>query len=192
MAEDDEGVSGSQALSLRVAEDAALVRAAASESSRFAALYRLYVDDLYRYLLSRCGDAADAEDLVAETFLAAFRSAHGYRGSGPVKAWLVGIARRKAADAWRNRRPHVGLEEARKLIDPVRTDDVALRRIELGRVVAMTGRLAPDRAEALRLRFFAGLECGEIAIVMGRSEAAVKMLVHRALIDLRERLEATT
>ncbi|MEK6225004.1 MAG: RNA polymerase sigma factor [Chloroflexota bacterium] len=185
-------MSGSQALSLRVAEDAAFVRAAASEPSRFAALYRLYVDDLYRYLLSRCGDAADAEDLVAETFLAAFRSAHGYRGSGPVKAWLVGIARRKAADAWRNRRPHVGLEEARKLVDPVRTDDVALRRIELGRVVAMTGRLAPDRAEALRLRFFAGLECGEIAIVMGRSEAAVKMLVHRALIDLRERLEATT
>jgi len=59
-------------------------------------------------------------------------------------------------------------------------------------VIAMTGRLAPDRAEALRLRFFAGLECSEIAPVMGRSEAAVKMLVHRALIDLRERLEATT
>jgi RNA polymerase sigma-70 factor (ECF subfamily) len=192
VAEDGEGVSGSQALSLRVAEDAALVRAAASEPSRFAALYRLYVDDLYRYLLSRCGDAADAEDLVAETFLAAFRSARGYRGSGPVKAWLVGIARRKAADARRDRRPHVGLEEARELVDPIRTDDVALRRIELARVVAMTGRLAPDRAEALRLRFFAGLECGEIATVMGRSEAAVKMLVHRALIDLRERLEATT
>ena len=192
VAEDGEGVSGSQALSLRVAEDAALVRAAASEPSRFAALYRLYVDDLYRYLLSRCGDAADAEDLVAETFLAAFRSARGYRGSGPVKAWLVGIARRKAADARRDRRPDVGLEEARELVDPIRTDDVALRRIELARVVTMTGRLAPDRAEALRLRFFAGLECGEIAIVMGRSEAAVKMLVHRALIDLRERLEATT
>ena len=192
MAEDGDGVSGSQALSLRVAEDAALVRAAASEPSRFAALYRLYVDDLYRYLLSRCGDAADAEDLVAETFLAAFRSARGYRGSGPVKAWLVGIARRKAADARRDRRSDVGLDEARELVDPIRTDDVALRRIELARVLAMTGRLAPDRAEALRLRFFAGLECAEIAIVMGRSEAAVKMLVHRALIDLRERLEATT
>src|SRR6267378_1878603 len=149
VAEDGDGVSGSQALSLRVAEDAALVRAAAA-----------------------------AEDLVAETFLAAFRSARGYRGSGPVKAWLVGIARRKAADARRDRRPDVGLDEARQLVDPIRTDDVALRRIELARVVAMIGGLAPDRAEALRLRFFADLECGEIAIVMGRSEAAVKMLVH--------------
>lgn len=192
MAEDGEGVSGSEAFSLRVSDDAALLRDAASEPARFAAVYRLYVDDLYRYLLSRCGDAADAEDLVAETFLAAFRSARGYRGTGPVKAWLVGIARRKAADARRQSRPHVGIEEARQLIDPVRTDDVALRRVELARVIAMTGRLAPDRAEALRLRFFAGLECSEIATVMGRSEAAVKMLVHRALIDLRERLEATT
>ena len=54
-----------------------------------------------------------------------FRSARGYRGTGPVKAWLVGIARRKAADARRQSRPHVGLEEARQLIDPVRTDDVS-------------------------------------------------------------------
>src|SRR5438552_3518623 len=126
VAEDGEGVSGSEALSLRVSDDAALLREAASEPARFAALYRLYVDDLYRYLLSRCGDAADAEDLVAETFLAAFRSARGYRGTGPVKAWLVGIARRKAADARRQSRPHVGLEEARPLIDPVRTDDPAV------------------------------------------------------------------
>ena len=55
----------------------------------------------------------------------------------------------------------------------------------------MSERLAPDRAEALRLRFFAGLECDEIAPLLGRSEAAVKMLVHRALTDLRELLEAT-
>src|SRR5205823_2584889 len=99
LAADGEGVSGSEALRLRVSDDAPLRRDAASEPAHFASLYRLYVDDLYRYLLSRCGDAPDAEDHVAGTFLAAFRSARGYRGPGPVKAWLVGIARRKAADA---------------------------------------------------------------------------------------------
>ena len=109
-----------------------------------------------------------------------------------MKAWLVGIARRKAADARRGKRTHLALEAARELADPVRTDDLALQRVELARVLAMTERLAPDRAEALRLRFFADLRCDEIAPLMGRSEAAVKMLVHRALTDLRERLEATT
>lgn len=174
-----------------MASDTALVHEAASDPTRFAALYRLYVDDLYRYLLSRCGDHMDAEDLVAETFLAAFRAARAYRGTGPVKAWLVGIARRKAADARRGKRVQLDLDAAADLADPIRTDDLALQRVELARVLAMTDRLAPDRAEALRLRFFAGLECAEIAPLMGRSEAAVKMLVHRALTDLREQLEAT-
>jgi len=192
VAEDGDGVTGFAAISVPVADDAAFVREAASDPARFGTLYRLYVDDLYRYLLARCGDETDAEDLVAEPFLAAFRASRAYRGTGPVKAWLVGIARRKAADARRGKRTHLALEAARELADPVRTDDLALQRVELARVLAMTERLAPDRAEALRLRFFADLRCDEIAPLMGRSEAAVKMLVHRALTDLRERLEATT
>jgi RNA polymerase sigma-70 factor (ECF subfamily) len=175
-----------------IVDDAAFVRAAAADPARFATLYRLYVDDLYRYIFARCGDKTDAEDLVAETFLAAFRAARAYRGTGPVKAWLVGIARRKAADAYRGKRAHLALDAAVELADPVRTDDLALQRVELARVLAMTERLAPDRAEALRLRYFADLTCDEIAPLMGRSEAAVKMLVHRGLNDLRERLEATT
>ena len=191
MAEDGDDVTQSAAIGVPVASDAALVREAASDPTRFGTLYRLYVDDLYRYLLSRCGDHMDAEDLVAETFLAAFRAARAYRGTGPVKAWLVGIARHKAADAGRGKRPHLTLDAAVGLADPVRTDDLALQRVELARVLAMSERLAPDRAEALRLRFFAGLECDEIAPLLGRSEAAVKMLVHRALTDLRELLEAT-
>jgi RNA polymerase sigma-70 factor (ECF subfamily) len=184
-------VTPSAAISLPVADDSAFVREAASDPARFGTLYRHYVDDLYRYLLSRCGDETDAEDLVAETFLAAFRAARAYRGTGPVKAWLVGIARHKAADAHRGKRVHLALDAAFELADPVRTDDLALQRVELARVLAMTERLAPDRAEALRLRFFADLECDEIAPLLGRSEAAVKMLVHRALTDLRELLEAT-
>src|SRR5438309_11221412 len=190
-AEDGDSVTRSAAISLPMASDAALVHEAASDPTRFAALYQLYVDDLYRYLLSRCGDHMDAEDLVAETFLAAFRAARAYRGTGPVKAWLVGIARRKAADARRGKRVQLDLDAAVDLADPIRTDDLALQRVELARVLAMTDRLAPDRAEALRLRFFAGLDSAEIAPIMGRSEAAVKMLVHRALTDLREQLEAT-
>ena len=191
MAEDGDDVTRSAAISLPAADDAALVREAASDPALFGTLYRLYVDDLYRYLLSRCGDHMDAEDLVAETFLAAFRAARAYRGTGPVKAWLVGIARHKAADAHRGKRALLALDEIVELADPVRTDDLALQRVELGRILAMTERLTPDRAEALRLRFFAGLECDEIAPLLGRSEAAVKMLVHRALTDLRELLEAT-
>src|SRR5205823_5405621 len=149
--------------SLRVSDDAALLRDAASEPARFAALYRLYVDDLYRYLLSRCGDAADAEDLVAETFLAAFRSARGYRGSGPVKAWLVGIARRKAADARRDRRPHVGLDEARELVDPIRTR--ASVSIALDRALVRAENPPPSWVRTARRPRLALAAAGVVAVV---------------------------
>lgn len=49
-------------------------------------------------------------------------------------------------------------------------------------------RLAPERAEALTLRVFGGLSAGEVAQVLGRSEAAVKVLVRQALCDLQAQL----
>src|SRR5437660_11114394 len=114
-----------------MASDAALVHEAASDPTRFATLYRLYVDDLYRYLRSRCGDHMDAEDLVAETFLAAVRAARAYRGTGPVKAWLVGIARRKPADDRRGKRVQLDLDDTVEIPAPRRTDDPALPRAQL-------------------------------------------------------------
>lgn len=176
------------AISAPIADEAATLREAARDPTRFAEVYRRYVDDVYRYLLARTGSASDAEDLVAETFLAALSAARHYRGSGAVKAWLFGIARRKAADARRSRRSFADLGEAADRSDPLRTEEVAIERTEVARVVAAMGNLSADRAEALRLRFFAGLELAEIAALMGRSEAAVKMLVHRGLGDLRHLL----
>jgi RNA polymerase sigma-70 factor (ECF subfamily) len=169
-------------------DEAAAVRASAVDPAAFAALYRRYVDDLYRYLLAKSGPD-EAEDLMAETFLAAFKAAGSYRGSGTAKAWLIGIARRKAIDAYRSRRRTQPLESVASIADPTRIEDVAIQRMELAQVAVALARIGPDRAEALRLRYFGGLDCDEIAPLMNRSEAAVKMLVHRGLSDLREELE---
>lgn len=169
-------------------DEAAWVRTAAVDPAAFAALYRRYVDDVYRYLVVKSG-LEEAEDLVAETFLAAYKAAGSYRGSGAVKAWLIGIARRKAIDAFRARRPSEPLDAALAIADPLLTEDVAIQRSELARVTTALRSLGADRAEALRLRYFAGLDCDEIAPLMSRSEAAVKMLVHRGLRELREELE---
>ncbi len=169
-------------------DDAAAVRASAADPAAFAALYRRYVDDVYRYLLAKSG-ADEAEDLMAETFLAAFKAAGSYRGSGTAKAWLIGIARRKAIDAYRSRRPTEPLDAAARVADPTRLEDLAIQRVELTQVAGALARIGPERAEALRLRYFGGLDCAQIAPLMNRSEAAVKMLVHRGLSDLREELE---
>jgi RNA polymerase sigma-70 factor (ECF subfamily) len=178
---------------VQAGNDEALAREARENPAAFAGLYRRHVNRVYRYLLVRVGDVHDAQDLTAQTFLAALEGIAGYRGQGGFAAWLLGIARRKAADHFRRGRTTLPLEAAAHVPDPNPLPDaVAEQRLRLERMTRALRGLSPDRAEALSLRVFGGLNAAEVGRVMGRSEAAVRMLVHRAVRDLRERLAPVT
>ena len=162
--------------------DALLVKAARCDPAAFAALYRRYVTPVYRYLYSRVGNAADAEDLTAQTFVAALEGLHGYRERGNFAAWLFTLAHNKAADHHRQQHPQLPLDEA--LDSPGHGENPMtsmMRKEALQRLSALIAGLQEDKQELLRLRFAGGLTYPEIARVMGRSEAAVKMAVHRLL-----------
>jgi RNA polymerase sigma-70 factor (ECF subfamily) len=104
---------------------------------------------------------------------------------------LLGIARHKVVDYFRAQKLDLPLETAVNLPNPdLLPEDHAVVRLRLAAVRQSIVKLAPDRAEALVLRFFAGLSALEASQVMGRSEAAVKMLVYRGLRDLRRLLIA--
>ena len=167
--------------------DAVLVQASRRDPAAFAALYRRYVTPIYRYLYSRVGQAAVAEDLTAQVFVAALEGLAGYRERGHFAAWLFTIARRKAADHFRRQRPHLPLDEA--LDSPAKAESPLaglVRQEALQRLATLVADLDEDQQELLRLRFAGGLSYGQIGAVVGRSEAAVKMAVHRLL----RRLEA--
>lgn len=66
-----------------------------------AAIYRRALPHVYGYLLSRCGSVSLAEDLTAETFMAAVAAVRQPRPPDITVAWLVGVARHKLADHWR-------------------------------------------------------------------------------------------
>ena len=169
--------------------DAELVLRARQDQSEFAVLYRRYLPRVYRFLLARLGDVQQAQDTTAQTFLAALEGLPNYRGQGPFIAWLLSIARHKAADLCRERRASVSLEAVADLPPTIPSPErVVVARLELEDVVRVRRVLAPERAEALALRLFAGLNLAEAAAVMDKNEAAVKMLVHRAVRDLRDRL----
>jgi len=176
-------------LATLIGDDGALAREARGNPAAFAELYRRHVNRVYRYLLVRVGDVHDAQDLTAQTFLAALEGIAGYRGRGEFVAWLLGIARRKAADHFRRGRTTLPLEAAAHVPDPNPLPDAVIeQRLRLERVTRALRGLSPDRAEALSLRVFGGLNAAEVGRVMGKSEAAVRMLVHRAMHDLQERL----
>lgn len=177
---------------LYTTDDVALVRRAKRDMTQFSALYERYATQVYRYLLVRVGNVQDAQDLTSQTFMAAMKGLKSYQGQSPFPAWLLGIARNKAADLFRQRRPVFELDEAEETADEGDDmDDIVDRQMAVEKVARKLQTISPDRAEALSLRLFGGLEVGEIARIMNKQEPAVRMLVFRGLRDLQAQLNVT-
>ena len=176
--------------------DAELITQAAQDDAQtrhaFAELYRRHVDQVYRYLMARTGNVQDAQDLTSQTFVAALESIGNYRGEASFAAWMLGIAHRKTADHYRRLYAQgfpIALEDAEQVAQASPTpDDLVSHQLQTERMLLAVRALAPDRAEAITLHTFGELSVAEVAEVMQKSEAAVRMLIHRALSDLRTRL----
>lgn len=171
-------------------DDARLAQQARADPEAFAELYRRHVRSIYRYHLAHTGNVKDAEDLTSQTFMAALEGIRSYRGTGPYITWLIGIAARKRARFLRSKgnKPEVPLDAALHIPTPgLATDKAAARRLQMDQILGALKTISTDRAEALILCFFSGLSFAEAGLVLGKSEAAVKMLISRGLQDLRSR-----
>jgi RNA polymerase sigma-70 factor (ECF subfamily) len=169
--------------------DAELVILARRDRSAFVALYRRYLARVYRYVYQRVGNQQDAEDVTASVFTQALEGLEDYREQGTFAGWLFTIAHHRVADHHRQRRERISLEEVAPTLSDSGPGPEArvLRRDRLERVAQALDELTPDRQEALALRFFGELSNKEVAQVTGKSKAAVKMLVYRAIRQLRRR-----
>jgi RNA polymerase sigma-70 factor (ECF subfamily) len=173
-------------------DDEALARRVRRDPGAFAELYDRHVGRIYRYHLARTGDDQDAQDLTSQTFLAALESIDSFRGRSTFLGWLFGIASHKVAEHYRRRRDSLPLESAGDLHDPqALPEDLAWQRGRMAAISQALRSISPERAEALVLRIFAGMSSAEAGQVMGRSDTAVRMLVHRGLRDLHELLAAS-
>ena len=171
------------------ASDEDLARLAKQETAAFAELYHRHINRVYRYHLARLCNLADAQDLTAQTFLAALEGIAGYRGSGSFAAWLMGIAHNKLSLFYRRSDRTETLEDGPEPVDPAPALElVAGKRLQFSQVCQALTSLSPERAEAITLYIFADLSAVEAGRVMGKSDAAVKMLVLRGLRELRQQL----
>jgi RNA polymerase sigma-70 factor, ECF subfamily len=154
-------------------------------------LLELYDDALphvYGYLLARCRDAGLAEDLTAESFLAAVSSVRKPGAPAPSIGWLIGIARHKLADHWRRtEREQRGL----RLLDsePARVDDPWDTVVDQIRARDVLGRLGPHHQAALTLRYLDGLPVPEVARHLDRTLHATEALLVRARVAFRQLYE---
>jgi RNA polymerase sigma-70 factor (ECF subfamily) len=160
----------------------------------FAELYRAHLRDVYSYCYYRICNHHDAEDITEQTFLQAYRHIErALRESNgrPLRPWLIRIAHNLAANYYRDRsrRPQTPLDDAGSISAPHATEELVEGREEVKEVLAGVAQLPDDRREALIMRFALDMDNREIARALGRSEGATKVLLHRAIKQLGQRLE---
>lgn len=173
-------------------DDIALVAESRRNREAYAVLYRRYANSVYRYMLVCVSNEQDAQDLTAQTFLAGLEGLGAYQGRGKVAAWLFSIAHRKVMDYYRHTRRDIPLDDLAETPYPGQLpEQVVEDRSDYEQLTRAMRTLAPDRAEAIRLRIFAELSIGEVSEAMGRSESAVRMLLSRAIRDLKDRLDSS-
>lgn len=158
-----------------------------------AVLYRSLQPRLLRFL--RAGLGADCEDVASQAWLEVCRALPRFTGGeDDFAALLFTVARRRATDHRRalRRRPPVadgGEEVFATLADRAATEDVAMARLrgeEAARRIAAV--LPADQAEIVLLRVVGGFSADEVAAIVGRRAGTVRVLQHRALRRLAERL----
>jgi RNA polymerase sigma-70 factor (ECF subfamily) len=169
--------------------EALVLRAVNGDVAAFTALYDHFYDRVYRHVYYRVGRIEDAEDLTQQVFLHAWRALRRFRPNGsPFVAWLFTIAHHLVINHYRRTKMTRQLPEnmvaARAEVYP----DHDLR-LDQERVRAAIRRLKPDQQQVVIMRFLEDLPHRDIAAALGKSEANVRVIQHRALQELRQILE---
>ena len=171
------------------ADDGRLVRLArAGDEAAFAALYARYAPVVHGIVLARV-PRHEAADLVQDVFLVALQRLAALRDPAAFGGWLVRIARHRAADHHRARRPHEPLPEEGvpgAVVEPEVDDG------EAARALAAIRALPEAYRETLLLRLVEGLTGPEIAARTGLTPASVRVNLHRGMKMLRDRLRRSS
>jgi RNA polymerase sigma-70 factor (ECF subfamily) len=166
-----------------------LVASAQRDPTAFRSLYEQYARPVYRYLYSKVGNQADAEDLTSQVFLKALEELGKFRNLGRFRVWLFSIAYSQAMDYYRKRHSEQSLDEinlASHEPDPLAT---TIHQQQIERMRKRIAALPDEEQELIRLRFVAGLRYTEIGEVLKRREGAVKKALYRLLARLGEQME---
>ena len=166
-------------------DDMLLAAVARGDREALAELYRRHAPWLMLRLSRRCADPGMVEEVVQDTFVAVWRGASGYRGSGEIPAWIWGIGIRRLISGLR-RRPLVRGTSADETM--VSAEDEVLVGVEHGDLGSALARLSPELRAVVQATVLDGLTTREAATLLGIPQGTVKTRAARARRELREAL----
>lgn len=175
----------------KATSDLALATAIRSgDQGAMAALYDRYSPIVYSVALRVLQETGAAEDVLQDIFMQLWRNPGAFDASrGNMGAWLAVIARHRAIDALRRRRPEKDIADVVVSVEPDLATEADRSRI-LGRIRAALQTMPPPQRSALEMAYFEGLTHVEIAEKTGEPLGTIKTRIRTGLVSLRKVLAA--
>jgi len=176
----------------RANDDTDLVlRAIQRDQDAFGELYDRHVVRVYRHIYYMVGNAAEAEDLTAQAFLRAWEAIPRYQVRGaPFVSWLLRIAHNLGVSYLRSKREssqiHEGIVDHKMQRDPESAYEQTADEERVREAIMM---LREEQRQVIILRFIEDLDYREVAEIIGKSVAAIRVIQHRALNALRKQMK---
>ena len=169
-------------------------KARQGDREAFGELYDFYVRRIYDFVYYRVSSKEMAEDLTSDIFfkaLAKINSFNPEQKNSSFGAWLYRIARNRVIDHYRSHRPVASLEEDENTFSDGGDLAEELKQQEERKIILKyLDILKPEQKELLLLRVWDERSYKEIALITGKSEAALKMAFGRAIKVLRQKMPA--
>ncbi len=154
----------------------------------FAGLYNQTFDTVYHFARTLVRDHDTTEDIVADTYLKAWRARFSFSGQGSLLSWVLAITHNCAMDHLRARRPDVSLDLFDSVGDPEghEPEGPAITEADAEAIRRAITRLAPEQQQVIFLRFYQELPHEAVAAKLGKSPTAIRQIQFRALVHLRK------
>lgn len=165
----------------------------------FQELYRLYAKKILNYVYRMTGSREEAEDLTQDTFILAYKNIHALKENQKFQSWLFRIAQNNIFQKYRGKTPRIEsldatvggeLSEAQKLPSTGKGPEERILSEELEHVIEkVISELPPKYKQVFVLSAIHKMSYQEIAAIVGRSLASVKSDIHRARVEVRDRIK---
>jgi len=168
-----------------------LQKAQNGDQDAFAAIYDHFSEKIYRFIYFRVGHKEIAEDILSDSFVKGWQKINQINSPVALSAWLYQIAKNTIIDYYRLKKETVALEEVEEFledtVDPVDTTNISLQQ---KKILDMLHSLPKEQQDVIRYRFFEDLTIEEIAYILGKTEGAIRVIQHRAILRLKELLNS--
>ncbi|AKM78708.1 MAG: RNA polymerase ECF-type sigma factor [Candidatus Wolfebacteria bacterium GW2011_GWE1_48_7] len=170
-------------------EKSIIERAIRGDSSAFGLLYDRYHGQIYRFVYLKVSHREEAEDITHHVFLNAWQTMAGYKDKGfPFSSLLYQIARNKVIDHYRTKKSSIDIEDLNETEIPrneIALEDTIHSQFQMETIKNALKQMKQDYQDIIIMRYIEELTPSEVAKIMNKPEATVRVLQHRAIKQLR-------